>query len=103
MWTRAWSEEVHQKITLALHRTKAAKRRAGINVKVGVNFHKRVFVAKPFRRLTYCSKLETVEQEAGSGTQLTVMVLVSAKIVGQFKIIKSFGLKLVSHLTVRHL
>jgi hypothetical protein len=40
------------------------------------------------------------KQEAGSETQLTITVLVLAKIVGQFKIIESFGLKPVSHLTV---
>ena len=41
------------------------------------------------------------KQEEGSETQLTVIVLVLANIVGQFKIIQSCGLKLVSHLTVQ--
>ena len=40
------------------------------------------------------------KEEAGSETWLTIIVLVFAKIVGQFKIIESFGLKPVSHLTV---
>jgi hypothetical protein len=36
----------------------------------------------------------------GPQSQLTVMVLVGLKIVGQLKIMESFGLKPVSHLTV---
>jgi len=42
------------------------------------------------------------QQEAGSETELTVIVLVSVKIAGQFKIRESFGLKPVSHLTVNN-
>ena len=48
----------------------------------------------------YTSHMLHAKQEAGSETQLTVIVLVLAKIVGQFKIIECFGLKPVSHLTV---
>jgi hypothetical protein len=40
------------------------------------------------------------KQWAASETQLTVMVLVLVKMAGQFKIIESFRLKPVSHLTV---
>jgi hypothetical protein len=51
LYARQGIGKVHQSIILALPHTKSAKRRAGINVKVGPNFSKRVLVAKPVSKI----------------------------------------------------